>query len=120
MFLSFRSQPHILDLAQARLVFGLDLVDLLLCIVVDLLHGLFVVALQRYNLTLQLLNLIFQNLDVVLMGLLLLIDFKRVHLKHVCLRYPEFRSFFLGLVLKLLISCSILQHFLRVVIALGF
>ena len=90
----------------------------MLCIVIDLLHCLLVVPLERHNLVLQLLDLIFQNFDIVLMSLLLLVDLLRMHLKHVCLGDSELGCLLLCLVLQLLVSGCVLQHLLGVVVTL--
>ena len=44
-----RSQTHVGDLVEARLVLLLDLTNFLLCVIVDLIHHFLVVALHGLN-----------------------------------------------------------------------
>lgn len=60
--ISFALKPHVVHLLQALLVLALDILDLLLGILKDLAHRLFVVPLHRLNLSLELLNLVFLDL----------------------------------------------------------
>ena len=118
--LSTRPQTHILDLTETGLILRLYLIDLLLCIVVNLLHCLLVISLKCNDLILELLNLVLLDLDIVLVCTLFPLHFSSMHFEHVCLGDPELCGFLLGLVLELLIASCIFEHFLGIVVSLGF
>ena len=118
--LSARPQTHIVDLTKTGLVFRLYLINLLLRIVIDLMHCLFIIPFQSNYLVFELLNLVLLDFNIILVGSLFSLHFSSVHFEHVCLGDSELRSFFLGLVLELLVTSCIFEHFLGVVVSLSF
>ena len=115
-----RSQAHLFDLVQTIGILLLNLLDFIVSIVVDLVHGLSVVLLQVFNLVFQLEDLGLLGVNEVLVLSLQLIHLLGVLLKDGHFDLMELSLFLLMLIEQGLVTCSILQHSLRILILLLF
>ena len=105
-----RSQTHVGDLVEARLVLLLDLTNFLLCVIVDLIHHFLVVALHGLNGLLKVSDLLLLLVDGILVVLLLLIDLLSVLLVDCGLSIAELPGLLLLLLLESLVAGGVLKH----------
>jgi hypothetical protein len=92
------------------LIFLLDFFALLISVLLDLLHGFFVIVHHFFDLCLELLNLVLLNLYEVVVVLLFLVDPGSVLFEQVGLSTLVRTSFLLFLALELLIFARVFQH----------
>ena len=120
MEISFRCKAHVCHLLQTVFILLVNLLLLILSILVDLIHSLHVVSLQRFNLLIELLDLSLLGIDEVLVVSLELIDLLSMLFKDAHLDGMELSLLFVMLVEEGLIASSIFKHSLRVLSLLLF
>ena len=114
---SLRLKAHLFDLLSSSIVLGENFLLLFLSIILNLLHRFVVVSLHSEDLLLQVCNFFFLEGNNVLMIFLLFIDLLSMLLVDGSLSVTELSTFLLLLFLQGLISSSIFEHALRVLIS---
>ena len=115
--ISLGAQFHVSDLIEICLILHLHLVDLEVCILVDLLHSFTVFLLHDLDRLSQVLNLFLLLIDSILVVLLLFGNSFKMLLVDLGLTFTELPGFSLLSLLHSLVTGSIFKHSLRVIVS---